>query len=322
MYLDPETSIATFSAPQNWFGEETIEFTVRDPEGLSDTEPVMFTLIGVNDAPVLSQLPDQTLDEDGQRMQAIDLWSYARDWETPTPELTFRIHSVSSPEVGVILEGNRYVSITPKANWFGLSEVTIEITDPEGLSDTNRSVDEGPIEETVGLFSLLEGQTIEYYSVDPLGNTEARHRYTHLPETQDPFLEPIASPRLMPLVRLTGRSSQNPLHLQLRTPSGEETEIAIPAGEGGDFSHHQMLSEKEGAYLLSPLLDAPDEHQALPVEVVLSQGKFSLNTSIPLTLADLRGDGGLEVFAATCEARIVASSGYAAFSRVAIFSGE
>jgi sugar lactone lactonase YvrE/subtilisin-like proprotein convertase family protein len=58
--------IATISinAP-DWYGVESIIFTATDPEGMTDTDLVVFTVISVNDPPTIANaIPDQTADQD------------------------------------------------------------------------------------------------------------------------------------------------------------------------------------------------------------------------------------------------------------------
>ena len=48
----------------DWNGAETITFTATDPGSLSDSDQATFTVTGVNDAPVVSDIPDQSVAED------------------------------------------------------------------------------------------------------------------------------------------------------------------------------------------------------------------------------------------------------------------
>jgi dienelactone hydrolase len=92
---------------------------------------------GLNTDPVITGLLDQTLDEDAGLDDAIDLWAYAGDNETPDDGLTYTIDPPSVPEAGVTVDGNRYVDLVPGANWCGEADVTIRVTDPGGLWDTD-----------------------------------------------------------------------------------------------------------------------------------------------------------------------------------------
>ncbi|MFH1730878.1 MAG: lectin like domain-containing protein [Planctomycetota bacterium] len=89
----------------------------------------------VNTAPVIAGLPDRTLDEDTSLDNAIDLWAYASDAETSDSGLSFSIVGNTNPDCGVSIDASRYVDIYPVADWHGTSDVTIRVTDPEGLWD-------------------------------------------------------------------------------------------------------------------------------------------------------------------------------------------
>ena len=78
--LDVEivNGIATITTPSFfWNGSETITFTANDGEYHS-LDSAVFTVNPVNDAPILSDIPGQTVTE-GQTFTAIDLNNYVID---------------------------------------------------------------------------------------------------------------------------------------------------------------------------------------------------------------------------------------------------
>ena len=56
--------IATFSAPTDWNGQETVTFTACDLELLCDSYTIKVTVNSVNDAPIVTNIPDLTITED------------------------------------------------------------------------------------------------------------------------------------------------------------------------------------------------------------------------------------------------------------------
>jgi len=54
--INPVTRVVTFTAPTNWFGQETITFRATDPGGLWDEDATIVTVTSVNDPPVASNL--------------------------------------------------------------------------------------------------------------------------------------------------------------------------------------------------------------------------------------------------------------------------
>jgi len=90
-----------------------------------------------NTAPSLSDLPDQTLSTNDRADNAIDLWAYADDAEDADDELTFTISNTPADGAGVIIDGNRYIDISPATDWTGETEVEIEVEDTGGLTDSD-----------------------------------------------------------------------------------------------------------------------------------------------------------------------------------------
>lgn len=82
---------------------------------------------GENKAPLLSGLPDITLSEDSQQLDAFNLSNYSSDPESDP--LTYSILVNSNPNCGVSIDAENHVDIIPLAEWSGVSYVTIEVSD-------------------------------------------------------------------------------------------------------------------------------------------------------------------------------------------------
>jgi C1A family cysteine protease len=122
----------------DWVGVTDVEIQVQDTGGLTDTDIFQVTITGtVNTPPAISGLPDQTLPVDDIVNNAIDLWAYASDNESPDDALTFTIDNTPDPGAGVRIDSNRYVDIFPDTGWEGQTDVVVRVEDPEGLSDTD-----------------------------------------------------------------------------------------------------------------------------------------------------------------------------------------
>lgn len=143
-----EGRMVTITVPNNrWDGQETIVFTATDATGMSDSDAAVFTVTGVNDAPVVSDIPDQTIDE-GDAFAVIHLDSYVSDDDMPA-EMTWTYSG--NVELGVVLE-NRVMTLTaPTDNWYGQETLVFTATDPSGLyagdvaTFTVNSVNDAPI---------------------------------------------------------------------------------------------------------------------------------------------------------------------------------
>lgn len=89
-----------------------------------------------NTAPVLSGLPDLTLASGEASDNAIDLWAYTiDDWDAASV-MTYTIADSPPLTVGVTIDINRYIDITPTASFTGTFPVVVEVADTGGLTGT------------------------------------------------------------------------------------------------------------------------------------------------------------------------------------------
>ena len=83
---------------------------------------------GVNDAPVMSNIPDQTIAE-GASFATIDLDNYVSDIDNLDNELSWNF--AGDTELNVIIDINRVATITaPSPTWNGSETITFTATDP------------------------------------------------------------------------------------------------------------------------------------------------------------------------------------------------
>lgn len=88
--------------------------------------------------PDIATLPDQLLAVNTSLSQAIDLWAYTSDTYTPDEQLLFSIDNTPLPEAGISITDNRYLSITPQADWTGQTLVSVRVTTPYAQFDTDQ----------------------------------------------------------------------------------------------------------------------------------------------------------------------------------------
>jgi hypothetical protein len=77
--------------------------------------------------------------------RALDLWSYALDDDSADSELRFQLVSVSDNRCGVTLTENRWIDLTPQANWLGVCDVTVRASDTIASVDDTFRVTVAPI---------------------------------------------------------------------------------------------------------------------------------------------------------------------------------
>lgn len=163
--------VATITTPNvNWFGSETIIFQVQDPGGLSDLDTVVFTVTNVNDPPVISSIPDQTIQE-GSTFNTITLDNYVTDIDNPDNQITWTASGQS--QLNVSINTSRVAQITvPNVNWFGSETITFKATDPSGASSqtqvdfTVNNVNDPPVVTAIPGQSVPEGSNFTTITLD------------------------------------------------------------------------------------------------------------------------------------------------------------
>jgi hypothetical protein len=77
-----------FTAPPNWFGTSTLKLIAKDRGQLADTATFAIKVKPVNDAPVISGLPD-SLSFRNDAAAALQIWDFVEDVETPDSLLNY-----------------------------------------------------------------------------------------------------------------------------------------------------------------------------------------------------------------------------------------
>ena len=160
--------IATVTVPdQYWNGEENITFAATDSKGAVGSETVNFSVESVNNPPVVSAIPDQTIDE-GKQFTKIKLDDFVKDPDHPKDQILweFDIQPVGKDQadgdLNVEIDPKRVATIIiPDTNWYGAAKITFTATDGEYASDkktatfTVKPVNDAPV------LQKIPGQTIE-----------------------------------------------------------------------------------------------------------------------------------------------------------------
>ncbi|MFC1718911.1 PKD domain-containing protein, partial [Candidatus Poribacteria bacterium] len=133
--IDSANHVVTFGALANWNGSEEITFTATDPDGLSGSDSMTVTVTPVNDAPVISDIPDVAFVEDGSD-GSIDLDDYVDNVDNADAELILT-HS-GNTDVSVFVDDTTHiVTFTATSDWSGSEDITFTATDPGNLSDSD-----------------------------------------------------------------------------------------------------------------------------------------------------------------------------------------
>ncbi|MBN2350427.1 MAG: T9SS type A sorting domain-containing protein [Bacteroidales bacterium] len=166
-----------------WNGSESITFTATDPGGLSANDAALFTVTAENDPPVISNIPNQTINE-GHTFTEIHLDEFVLDIDNPDNELVWTYTENSELEVSII---NRIATILiPDTNWYGSGTVTFTVTDPGNLFDnydvtfTVNNVNDPPHADNLAISgSNTIGSVINaaFEYSDPENDGEGNHIY-------------------------------------------------------------------------------------------------------------------------------------------------
>ncbi len=162
--------VAVITAPSSeWSGSETITFRATDPAGLYSQDAAVFTVTSVNDAPLVSDIPDQTIAE-GETFAAINLDNYVSDVDNPDAQITWTSSGSSQLSVSIT---NRVATISvPNADWNGSETITFRAIDPGGFfaedsaSFTVTSVNDAPVVADIPNQTIAEGGSFATIALD------------------------------------------------------------------------------------------------------------------------------------------------------------
>lgn len=174
---DNGDGILTYSPELNYRGSDSFTYQIHDPDGATDMATVFLTASGVNDAPTISEIGDQVIDEDSSISVPFSVAD--PDLLTDTELDTLMITSASSnPDLldannmRVIGSGaNRTFTAMPLPDKNG--QVTITITVSDGIEEVSEQfiitinpIPDAPVAEEDFFYVNDAGTT----TIDPLAN--------------------------------------------------------------------------------------------------------------------------------------------------------
>ena len=180
--------VATIGIPNvDWNGAETITFRATDPGSLYDEDQATFTVTAVNDAPVVSDIPDQTIAE-GASFATISLDDYVTDVDNTDAQMTWSF--TGNTDLTVSIDASRVATIgIPNVDWNGAETITIRATDPGSLYDEDQAtftvtaVNDAPVVSDIPDQTIAEGATFTTINLDDyvsdVDNTDAEMTWTY-----------------------------------------------------------------------------------------------------------------------------------------------
>ncbi len=134
----------------NEFGVATVTLTVSDPQGLKSSSSFKLTVAAVNDAPTISKIADQAINENGSRDSIAFSVADIED-DKPVQRALAVAVKTSNPSLlpvaakpgdpGIELSGTggaRALKLTPVKGQFGNATVIVVVTDSGGLEASSR----------------------------------------------------------------------------------------------------------------------------------------------------------------------------------------
>ena len=150
------------TAPENWYGTDSIRITVSDGE-LDAVRNWVIHFTPVNDPPVLHSLPPQSFFEDDTlQIKKRELYRMAHDPETRSRDLKWSL--IPSPELQILEEDNLY-KIYAGPDWYGRAKLLVSVSDGE-YADTALmqvrviSVNDAPVLQAIPPQSWDEDDTL------------------------------------------------------------------------------------------------------------------------------------------------------------------
>lgn len=128
--------IATISYPGGEFsGSATFTFTATDPGGLFASNNATFTVNAVNDPPLVTNIPDQTVAY-GANFTTIPLDNFVSDPDNSDNQLTWT--ATGNIALIVSINASRIATISkPSVDWFGSETITFQASDPGLLTSSD-----------------------------------------------------------------------------------------------------------------------------------------------------------------------------------------
>jgi hypothetical protein len=122
-----------YTPDSGFHGVENFTYKANDGQADSNIATVTITVIPVNQPPIVSGIPDQTIYK-GQSFTTINLDSYVSDPDNTADQMTWTYSG--NTQLGVSIDTNRVATITvPNPDWIGSENITFRATDPGGLWD-------------------------------------------------------------------------------------------------------------------------------------------------------------------------------------------
>mgnify|MGYP003111210448 CR=1 FL=1 len=214
---------------------ETVQYTITDDRGYSDTATLSIVVTGINDAPV-AVADSVTVNEDS----SVTINVLANDTDPDNGD-TLSIASVSNAQNGTVEIQNNQLIYTPYANFHGTDSISYVVSDAAGATST-ASVDitVAPVADTFVISNLIQNGSFEnslnswsYDQINYIGDWQAADGIRTLDlnaESGGGYVEQTIQTVPNQSYTVGFALSKNP-----GSPSGSETLRVSAAGQSQDY---------------------------------------------------------------------------------------
>ena len=149
-----------YSPASNYYGPDSLTYTITDPTGLQSSATVNITVTNANDAP--SALNDGKTVAEDSGSNSIDVLANDFDVDNqPVSNTGLTVTAVGAAGHGATAFTSSGVTYTPAANYYGPDSFTYAITDPTGLtSSATASVTKACSPSTIARWRKQRGRTM------------------------------------------------------------------------------------------------------------------------------------------------------------------
>ncbi|WP_156502433.1 tandem-95 repeat protein, partial [Oleiphilus sp. HI0067] len=145
IFTDNGDDTYTFAPNENFNGNVTVDFTVSDGQGGTDTAQANIVVVPVNDPPVSGNLA-YAIDEDGSiTLSQEQLLAQASDVDGDT--LTALNLQTANPELTITDNGDGTFTLTPAANFNGDLDISFDVFDGEATVAANIDLTVNPVND-------------------------------------------------------------------------------------------------------------------------------------------------------------------------------
>src|SRR5690554_3445016 len=291
---------AIVAVPHNqWFGTETVIFTVTDPEGGRASHRMEFVVTEVNDPPVISKIPDQKIKEK-EKFSPIRLDNFVKDPDDKNSDLIWTvtgaknlIPKISPNRILTVETPNKYyngkpevlnLSVKDKAGAFAVTQVSFEVL----------SVNDAPMIKNIVSQKIREKQQFKSIQLDNFVE-DPDHKKSELKWTAK-VEKIVRTPAKKAPVRKTPRKGAKPApaepDLVVEIDNNRVAHFKLPSPYfNGERKVTFTVTDPEGAkdsksaeFIIESVNDLP-VWKKIPAQLIKEKEKFT-----PINLTDFVHD--------------------------------